>query len=42
MASCNIGSTVYDIKKEKDQLRYFMASIGSSKQPKLVHLDKVL
>ena len=43
MASCNIGSsTVYDIKKQKDQLWSFMASSGSLKQPKLVHLDKVL
>ena len=43
MASCNIGSsTVYDMKKEKDQLWSFMVSSGSLKEPKLVHLDKVL
>jgi hypothetical protein len=52
MASYNIGSsTVYDIKKQKDQLQSFMASSGSVrglfkretlKQPKLLQLDKVL
>jgi hypothetical protein len=52
MAAYNIGSsTIYDIRKQKDQLRSFLASSENVKgllkrqtlkQPKLAQLDKVL
>jgi len=52
MAAYNIGSsTIYDIRKQKDQLRLFLASSENVKgllkrqtlkQPKLAQLDKVL